>query len=229
MKQLKVLVVSAQHNLWENTNNVHFEFCFPNDENFRHKQLTQKWDFAILDETVLGHHITHDIAQQLNAEHVTPIIYLVENLEEARAAQKKYDYSIGLFNKSTSSSLGTGGLESFMRLITSNPDRKVNDAVFIFEKNNFYQKIPIQDILWIQALQNGCKIITKMRPYQVNVTLQEFEQRFRHPSIVRIHDEYLVNITKVSGFDSDHTVVHQSKLPMDMAFRRSVTQHFNLI
>lgn len=229
MKQLQVLVVAEQQNIWEDTEKMSFEYYFPAGENRHTEKLSWKWDFAILDETILGHGATHAIAQKLNTKHPTPIIYLVENLEETRETKKKYDYSIGFFHKSSNTSVSQGGLNTFMQLVSNQSDRKVNDAVFVFEKDNFYQKIPIQDILWIEALQDGCKIITMMRPYQINVTLQEFEQRFKHPSIVRIHDEYLVNITKVSGFDSDHTVVHQSRLPLSMAFRRSVTQHFNLI
>lgn len=229
MKQLQVLVVSDQRDSWENTDRVRFQYYFPAGHNRQTEKLSWKWDYAILDETVLGYSATNAIAQKLNLIHDTPIIYLVDNLESTQKEESGYHYSIGFFHKSASNSISKGGLDTFIQLITNQKDRKVKDAVFVFEKDNFYQKIPIQDILWIEALKNGCKIITMRRPYTVSVTLQEFEQRFRHPSIVRIHDEYLVNITKVSGFDSDYTVVHQSKLPLSMAFRRSVTEHFNLI
>ncbi|MGB0522308.1 MAG: LytR/AlgR family response regulator transcription factor [Flammeovirgaceae bacterium] len=229
MKQLQVLVVSDQQDSWENTDRVRFQYYFPAGHYEQQEKLSWKWDYAILDETVLGYSTANAIAQKLNLTHDTPIIYLVDSLEYSQKEKGSYHYSIGFFHKSSDGKSNKGGLDTFIQLIASQKDRKVKDAVFVFEKDNFYQKIPIHDILWIEALKNGCKIITMRRPYTVSVTLQEFEQRFRHPSIVRIHDEYLVNITKVSGFDSDHTVIHQSRLPLSMAFRRSITEHFNLI
>ena len=229
MKQLQVLVISDQSDVWENTEHITFQHYFPTGLTLNDKRLSAKWDLAILDESTLGYNTAEHIARILNANTYIPIIYLVDNLETARQEGKRYNYSIGLFHKDVSKSISSGSLDSFIKLMVHQPKTKVDDAVFIYETGSYYQKIPIQDILWIEALKDGCKIITMRRPYQVSVTLQEFEQRFRHPSIVRIHDEYLVNITKVSGFDSDHTVVHQSKLPMAVAFRQSVTQHFNLI
>ena len=229
MKHLQVLVVSDQKQKWKDTDTISFQYYFPQDKLKQTEKLAGNWDFAILDETQLGYLASNAIAQRLNAEYATPIIYLVNDLETVKQEDRNYVYSIGMFHKNSDNTLQKGGLEAFIQLMSSRAEPQVKDAVFIFEKDNFYQKIPIQEILWIEALKDGCKIITMRRPYQVSVTLQEFEQRFKHPSIVRIHDEYLVNITKVSGFDANYTVIHQSRLPFSMNFRRSVTQHFNLI
>jgi len=229
MKQLQVLVISDQKQEWEGTDRISFKYYTPQEAQLREEELANDWNFAILDEPALGYLQTNAIAKQLNANGDIPIIYLVEDLDEARKEDKKYIYSIGLFHKSNKQSAQKGGLDAFIQLFYQRQEPQVQDAVFIFEKDNFYQKIPIQEILWIEALQDHCRIITMRRPYTVSVTLEEFESRFKHPSIVRIHDEYLVNITKVSGFDSEYTVIHQSRLPFSINFRSSVTKHFNLI
>lgn len=229
MKHLQVLVVSDQKHQWKDTDNITFKYYAPEDHLNHAEVLSADWDFAILDETLLGYLATSAIAQRLNDARTTPIIYLVEDLESVKQQDRKYVYSIGIFNKTSDHTIQKIGVETFMHQMSARSAPQIKDAVFVFEKDDFYQKIPIQEILWIEALKSGCRIITMRRPYQVSVTLQEFERRFKHPSIVRIHDEYLVNINKVSGFDADSTVIHQSRLPFSMNFRDSVTQHFNLI
>ncbi len=117
----------------------------------------------------------------------------------------------------------------------------LSDRIFIREKDG-YQKVEVNDILWIEADGAYCNIITKNKVYKIAISSSEFERRYQHEHLVRIHRTYIVNVTKIKAMTKTEVkiidtenLIKQSikrkdgKLPVGVRFRKEFFENFPTI
>jgi len=86
---------------------------------------------------------------------------------------------------------------------------------YIFVKSNLKKiKIDVNTILWIEALGDYVKIITKNEPIIVLSTMKAFGEKLSEYSFLRTHKSYLVNLSKISRFDSKTVKINNESLPL---------------
>lgn len=86
---------------------------------------------------------------------------------------------------------------------------------YIFVKSNLKKiKIDVNTILWIEALGDYVKIITKNEPIIVLSTMKAFGEKLSEYPFLRTHKSYLVNLSKISRFDSKTVKINNESLPL---------------
>ena len=86
---------------------------------------------------------------------------------------------------------------------------------YIFVKSNLKKfKIAVNDIFWIEALGDYVKIVTNNEPVIVLSTMKAFSEKLTAYSFLRTHKSYIVNLNKISGFDSKTLKINNESLPL---------------
>lgn len=95
---------------------------------------------------------------------------------------------------------------------------------FFFVKEGYrYVRIEVADIAYVEALGSNVKIIAEHSKVVLTANLSSFLQQANHPSLVRVHRSYLINLHKVRSFDSGRVYVsyqdNLKEIPVSKSYR----------
>ena len=93
--------------------------------------------------------------------------------------------------------------------------------IYIQDGKNIY-KILYEDVLYFEGYGEYVKVITAGKNYLVRDSLSEFEHRFSTDYFIRIHKSYIVNIQKITGFNSIQVILKNFQLPIGRMYREKV-------
>jgi DNA-binding LytR/AlgR family response regulator len=98
---------------------------------------------------------------------------------------------------------------------------------FFFIKEGYrYVRIEISDIVYVEALGSNVKIITEHCKVVLTANLSSFSQQVDHPSLVRVHRSYLINLHKVHSFDAGRVFLayqgNLQEIPVSKKYREAM-------
>ena len=101
----------------------------------------------------------------------------------------------------------------------------ISEPDFLFIKcENRYEKILIEEILFIQALQNYVIIHTGRGKYMTLLPLKTVEEYLDPTKFLRVHKSYLVAISKVESIDSTELIIQTHPIPISRNLREQVIE-----
>ncbi|MFT3702060.1 MAG: LytTR family DNA-binding domain-containing protein [Agriterribacter sp.] len=98
---------------------------------------------------------------------------------------------------------------------------KTPDYVFI-KCENKYEKIQIEEILFVQALQNYVMIYTASDKYMTLLPLKTVESYLDTGKFIRVHKSYLVAIAKIDSIDNNDIRIQNHYIPISRNLRDQV-------
>lgn len=102
---------------------------------------------------------------------------------------------------------------------------QLDDYVFIKDNNQFV-RIPLADILLLEADNTYTALRTPARKYALRLTLGAVLERLHFAQLVRVHRSFAVNIQRVDSFsDADATVAGQV-VPLGRQYREAFLKQF---
>lgn len=90
--------------------------------------------------------------------------------------------------------------------------------VHIQDGKNIF-KLSYDDLLYFEGYGEYVKVVTTSKTYTVRESLTEFEHKLSPGSFLRIHKSYLVNLPKITGFNTLHVLLKEIELPIGRIFR----------
>ena len=98
-----------------------------------------------------------------------------------------------------------------------------NQRDFLYVKcNQRFEKIRIDDILFIESMLNYVNIITKTNKYTVYSSLKAIEDSLPADKFLKVHKSYLVAIAQVNTIENNHVHIGEHVLPVSRANRKNV-------
>ena len=102
-----------------------------------------------------------------------------------------------------------------------------NETITAKESNDFFfvkadgglVKIFFEEILFVEALKEYVRIVTKEKSVITYHTLTGLEEKLPRSLFQRIHRSFLVNLTKVDEVDETTVSIGQKNLPLGKSFR----------
>ncbi|WP_259065289.1 LytR/AlgR family response regulator transcription factor [Mucilaginibacter sp. X4EP1] len=96
---------------------------------------------------------------------------------------------------------------------------------FLYVKcNQRFEKVWIDDILFIESMLNYINIITINKKYTVYSSLKAIESGLSANKFIRIHKSYVVAINHIQAIDNSHVHVVEYKLPVSRSNKQAVLQ-----
>ena len=104
----------------------------------------------------------------------------------------------------------------------------LSDRIFVKHKEKMV-KIIIEDILYIEAERNYCRIFSKNKEYLLSTTLKIMEEKLPSRNFVRVHRSFVVNVTQIDEVAENHVIINQKAIPLSNTLREDLLRRIQTI
>jgi DNA-binding LytR/AlgR family response regulator len=102
---------------------------------------------------------------------------------------------------------------------------QLDDHVFIKDNHQFV-RIPLADILLLEADNTYTALRTPARKYALRLTLGAVLERLHFAQLVRVHRSFAVNIHRVESFSETEATVAGQTVPLGRQYREAFLKQF---
>ena len=104
----------------------------------------------------------------------------------------------------------------------------LKDRIFIRHRDRMI-KISLDDIQYIEADRNYCKVYLKNSKYLLVTTLKEVAEKLSEKRFIRIHRSYIANISHIDEIGNNHVVIASHSIPLSKNMRTELFRHLQVI
>jgi DNA-binding LytR/AlgR family response regulator len=98
---------------------------------------------------------------------------------------------------------------------------------FFIKKDSVLTKVPIKDILWIEALGDYITIHTKDQRFILHTTLKSVESKLPSDKFIRVHRSYIVQIDNVKLVEDTTIYINDAAIPVGALYKESFIKRLN--
>lgn len=111
-------------------------------------------------------------------------------------------------------------------VLATNAHYQFHDRIFIKTKDRMV-RIFIRDILWVEADDYYCKVVTPVKEFLIGQTLKQFAEALTDwPEFLRVHRSYLVNLSHIEEIGDNHLVITKNKIPLSKFGKEEIIARF---
>lgn len=188
-------------------------------------------DVVLMDIQIKGDLNGIEVAKRLIKKADTPIIYLTSNTDSSTMKQAIESHPQSFISKPYNRKDLKAAIE--IAIIHHNQKELENatkhhplQAVVFVKNGEFYQRLELSEIMYIEAKGSYSTIITKNREYTLSMNLQSIEGKIENANFIRIHRSHIINISKIEGFSNHSVIVNNKELPISNSYRDHVFKLF---
>ncbi|PIB39520.1 LytR/AlgR family response regulator transcription factor [Maribacter sp. 4G9] len=196
-------------------------------------------DLVLLDINLKGKLDGIETALQMQKQHTIPIIYLTANADEAHFNRAKVTKPYAFISKPYKKLDLQRAVELTINQIqkeqVSENEMTNKSSPFILSDSIFVRhhekmvKVVIQDILYIEAERNYCRIHSKRKEYLLVMTLKDMDEKLPDEHFLRIHRSFIINIAQVDEVANSHVVISKKAIPISKALREELMKRLQTI
>jgi DNA-binding LytR/AlgR family response regulator len=98
---------------------------------------------------------------------------------------------------------------------------------FFIKKDSVLTKVPIKDILWIEALGDYITIHTKDQRFVLHTTLKSVESKLPSDKFIRVHRSYIVQIDNVKLVEDTTIFINDVSIPVGALYKEHFMKRLN--
>lgn len=106
-----------------------------------------------------------------------------------------------------------------------------NEGAFVFFKiGRKFQKVLLNEVLYFESFGIYVKVCSDLakQPEVINETISSIT-KYLDNNFIRIHKQYIVNINKITGFDSNNIFVNGKPLPIGISYKTKLESLFKVL
>ena len=197
-------------------------------------------DLLLLDINLKGDIDGIDLAHLIKDEYKIPIIFLTANADEFHFNRAKavnpYAFISKPFKKldlqraielTVARIQDERELENNATIETETPFI-LSDCIFVRSHDKMI-KVCINDILYIEAERNYCKIHCRDKEHLLVATLKDLEEKLTNDMLLRIHRSFIVNLSHIDEIATSHVVIAKKAIPISADLKKQLLQHIQKI
>jgi len=104
----------------------------------------------------------------------------------------------------------------------------VQDYFFV-KKDSVLTKVPVVDILWIEALGDYITLHTKTGKFILHITLKSVESKLPANKFVRVHRSYIVQIDNVRTVEDTTIYINEVSIPIGALYKENFIKRLNTL
>lgn len=191
-------------------------------------------DLVLMDVHLEGDLDGVETASLINPEHTLPIIFLTSNADDITFNRAKDTRPRAFLSKpfkkrdlkhSIQLALGSGEPPS-ASTATVDVDFQLDDRIFL-KTDDFMVKVLIEEILWVEADDYYCKVVTRDKQHLVTLTLKKFAEQVQSSLLLRVHRSYMVNLKHVEKVGNLYLYIGKRKIPIGRSYSDKLLQRLN--
>lgn len=193
-------------------------------------------DLVLMDVHLEGKWDGMETARRILEKHDLPIIFLTSNSDDAtfRAAKqvKPQAFLSKPFRGRDLKHAIELAIEKAAAKKQTIPDAPAAENAFLLKDRLFIKvkdrmvRLFFKDILWVEADDYYCKVVTLEREYLVTQTLKKFgEELTGVPELMRVHRSYIVNLAHVEEIGESYLHVGKGRIPYSKNYKEEIMAH----
>ncbi|MGK6353138.1 response regulator [Parapedobacter sp. DT-150] len=92
------------------------------------------------------------------------------------------------------------------------------DHFFIRIENGRFEKLALEDLLYLEADRSYCHVYTRQQRVTLSEPLNKLQERISHENLVRIHRSYVINTVAVEAIDHNTVIINGIVLPIGQSY-----------
>lgn len=134
-------------------------------------------------------------------------------------------------NKATQNLNKTKPLESNSSSTETLSDifEKKHDAYFFVKTNHRMEKVPLQEILYIESMREYVSIQLKSRRFVVHQTMNAMEEKLSLPHFMRIHRSYIIGLNHIQTIMGNVLNINGKEIPIGGSYRKSFFDQIEML
>jgi DNA-binding LytR/AlgR family response regulator len=197
-------------------------------------------DILLLDINLKGDIDGIQLALLIQKEFKIPIIYLTANADETHFERAKETNPYAFISKPFKKLDLQRAIElTVIRIQNENETEKsipidndipfvLSDCIFVRSHNKMV-KVCLNDILYIEAERNYCKIHCKDKEHLLVTTLKDLEEKLTSNNLLRIHRSFIVNLSHIDEIAMSHVVIAKKAIPLSAELKKQLLQRIQKI
>lgn len=196
-------------------------------------------DLIVLDINLKGTIDGIETAVLMQKQVDIPIIYLTANADQAHFKRAKSTNPYAFISKPYKKLDLQRAIELAVNQMqktnmaeekaTEEPSSFVlSDRIFVRHHEKLL-KISIQDILYIEAERNYCRIHSKGKEYLLVITLKKMDQKLPKKHFLRVHRSYIVNLAQIDEVATSHLVIAKKAIPIGKTLKEELLKRLQMI
>lgn len=195
-------------------------------------------DILLLDINLKGNLDGIETAEKMQETQNIPIIYLTANSDDTNFNRAKKTHPFGFISKPYKKLDLQRTIELTLSQIASNGDASnalqnldsliLSDSIFVRHLNSMV-KVDINDILYIEAERNYCRIYSKNKEYLLVMTLKDMDEKLPSKHFLRVHRSFIVNISQINELATSHIVIGKKAIPISKSLKDELLNRLQTI
>jgi len=100
---------------------------------------------------------------------------------------------------------------------------------FFIKKDSVLTKVPIKDILWIEALGDYITVHTRDQRFTLHATLKSLEGKLPPNKFVRVHRSYIVQVDNVKKVEDTTIFINEVSIPVGALYKENFIKRLNTL
>lgn len=202
-----------------------------------HHALETKPDIILMDIQLKGKATGIDVAHEIHKFLDIPLIFLTANQDDATFQKAKETHPFAFISKPFTKQ----NLERTIAIVEERIKEKPvvissmetssdtnEDRIFIRNQNKLI-KVMLDDILWVEAERNYCKIITSQQTYTIVSPLNKLCEKMDQKRFIRIHRSFMVNFSKLEAVADSHVELKGKLIPIGKQYKDELYKLMNKV
>ncbi|WP_300281681.1 LytR/AlgR family response regulator transcription factor [Peptacetobacter sp.] len=188
----------------------------------KEKDILKDTDIFILDikmDEVSGMDLAKIIRKENDISEIIFITSLVDYIQEGYIV-RAYRYLIKPINYEE--------LKTHLLSCINNIKRKKGNFIII-ENKSIVNKVPINEIMYIEVTKKELTIYTKEDIYKTKSSMKKIERELEKFDFYRCHKSYLVNMKYIETIDKNEIIINYKKIPVSKHRISEFKKNFTLL
>lgn len=112
-------------------------------------------------------------------------------------------------------------------------DKKNSHGIFIKDGSTKLIRLNLDEILWIEALENYVLIVTEFDKHTVHFTMKSLEKQLPDDQFIRTHRSFIVNFNKIISIEENVAIVkykdRKKSVPVAKTYKDRLMKKINII
>jgi len=197
-------------------------------------------DLILMDIQLDGKLDGIETAGLIQGKYQIPIIYLTSNTESTTFVRAKSTRPAAFLTKPFRGKDLQHAIE--LAIISSahtdptpatpentQPAHLFKDRIFIKVKDRMV-RLFFTDILWLEADDYYCKLVTQEKEYLITQPLKQMEESLANiPEFMRIHRSFIVNLSHVEEIGDVFVIIQHKQIPLNKSSKEELTTRLQKI
>ncbi|MEX2483292.1 MAG: response regulator [Brumimicrobium sp.] len=174
-----------------------------------------------------------ETAEIINSNYNIPIIYVTSNTSSqfvSRALKTSPHAFISKPYRHQDLTIAIElAIERHNQYILEMQENEVDLHSIFVKGGDYYRKVMLKDVLYIEASGSYCKVVTKNGNYTLSFNLHRFESQISYKILKRVHRSYIVNLENVEGIDKSSLIINGKTIPVSNAYKEEVFGFFQKV